>query len=323
MQRVLAAVTCAALFGGCAKQWPRVTTVTSPELRASATRLYSIDILPIDLEVWTDPRVAVDADLARTDAEGKLVGSISEAFYRRGYGVGAVMDWGGAYVGDDGMSAFALTGPEVHATIDSLASYGTAVGSRDELPAPFLPVRLGTRTGSDATLYVGGWGFIGVESQRANKVANVVLVAVLIVGVIAIAMIAGKHADKLGGLGGAAAKGVARAAVSIGRTALRAGNVMIHAGAEVAEQVQDLGELVDVFGRSSTHITIAARRPTYSEDKALPRRGAPRMYLEMTLVDNRTGDVVWHAHQRFPANATKPRDIARATRALLATLPAR
>jgi hypothetical protein len=46
------------------------------------------------------------------------------------------------------------------------------------------------------------------------------------------------------------------------------------------------------------------------------------LYLEMTLVDNRTGLVLWHAHQDFPANIAKPADIDRAARLLLASLPA-
>jgi hypothetical protein len=47
------------------------------------------------------------------------------------------------------------------------------------------------------------------------------------------------------------------------------------------------------------------------------------MYLEMTLVDNRTGAVLWHAQERFPANAARPADVGRVTRSLLATLPRR
>ena len=48
-----------------------------------------------------------------------------------------------------------------------------------------------------------------------------------------------------------------------------------------------------------------------------------QLYLEMTLVDNRTGLVLWHTHQVFPANAAKPGDPERAARVLLSSLPAR
>ena len=47
------------------------------------------------------------------------------------------------------------------------------------------------------------------------------------------------------------------------------------------------------------------------------------MYLEMTLVDNRTGFALWHAHQLFPASAADPGETARAARTMLAQLPTR
>jgi hypothetical protein len=45
------------------------------------------------------------------------------------------------------------------------------------------------------------------------------------------------------------------------------------------------------------------------------------MYLEMTLVDNRTGLTLWHAHQAFPAGADHPQDVTRVANMLLATMP--
>ena len=44
--------------------------------------------------------------------------------------------------------------------------------------------------------------------------------------------------------------------------------------------------------------------------------------LDMTLVDNRDGRVLWHVAQRFPASAASPADVTRAAQALLSTLPA-
>ena len=46
------------------------------------------------------------------------------------------------------------------------------------------------------------------------------------------------------------------------------------------------------------------------------------MMLEMTLIDNRSGLVVWHARQRFPARAYKAKDIKKAFARMLKTLPA-
>jgi hypothetical protein len=47
------------------------------------------------------------------------------------------------------------------------------------------------------------------------------------------------------------------------------------------------------------------------------------MYLAMTLVDNHTGLVLWHAHQQFPADATSAADTARVARTVLQLLPSR
>jgi hypothetical protein len=47
------------------------------------------------------------------------------------------------------------------------------------------------------------------------------------------------------------------------------------------------------------------------------------MYLEMTLVDNRTGLALWHARQAFPASADDAAETVRAARTMLSLLPAR
>ena len=62
--------------------------------------------------------------------------------------------------------------------------------------------------------------------------------------------------------------------------------------------------------------------PDWSGD--VPATGEDsQMYVEMTLVDNATGLVVWHAHQKFPASAASKEDLARVARTMLASLPGR
>ena len=61
--------------------------------------------------------------------------------------------------------------------------------------------------------------------------------------------------------------------------------------------------------------------PDWSGD--VPQGEDPEMYVEMTLVDNSTGLVVWHAHQKLPASAASKDDLARVARTLLASLPGR
>ena len=260
--------------------------------------------------------------------------------YQRGYSVGAVMDWDGNFVGPDGLTTTAIEKPELAATLDSLASYGTAVNATltgmpvkyrtqpFDLPFPYLPAKLGTKTGADATLYIGGWSYVGKEPDHAGTIAKVVVGVVLIVGIIAILAVASKSKSDVPDFLGGAGKAVAHAATSVGRTALRAamraGNLTIHVGRAAGQIAGDVVQVIDAFGHTQTHLQlVGTNRPEWSNDKTLPRSGRPKMYLEMTLVDNRTGEVLWHAQERFPANAARPGDVGRVTRALLATLPRR
>lgn len=329
VQRAIAlAVTLS--FAACGPTWPHQATAVTSARVEHAPPVQTIDILPLDLEVWTDPRIARDAGDVRIGAEARIVGVATETLYRRGYAVGAVMDWDGSYVGGDGASQVALAPHELLATVDSLASYGTAVGDAKALPVPHLPVRLGQQTGADATLYVGGWAFAGMERKRGALVGKIILGTVLVVGIVAIAIIAAKGSDKLDGLGkvvGGAARTVATTAASAGRAAIKAtgqaGNLIIHVGDALARSPEGAELAVDAMGHAITHLTLVSGRPEWSTDPTLPHRGKPRMYLEMTLVDNRNGTVLWHAHQQFPANAARPGDVMKAAKLLLASLPPR
>ena len=77
---------------------------------------------------------------------------------------------------------------------------------------------------------------------------------------------------------------------------------------------------MDAFGRLAANVELPA--PDRGDD-ALPHDGdQSQLYLEATLIDNRTGLVAWHAHQAFPAQLGRAEDTARAMRTLLAQLPA-
>jgi hypothetical protein len=239
-------------------------------------------------------------------------------------------------------------------TIDALSSYGSAVDvTPGEMPAPFLPVRLGERTGSEATLYIGGWGFVGKSTSTGEKIAKGVLIAVAVVAVVAIIAIVaksdsgGKLLDGVGKGAGHAAKMASSAGRVALRTAARAGNALFEvarAGSELSESsnasanievtVADIARSGDAaasagpaggdcFGRSETHLNLVSGRPEWASAPNAKHSGGSAMYLEMTLVDNRSGLVRWHAHQRFPANPKNPGNIGRAVRAMLAAMPAR
>ncbi len=320
---VTASVLVAALVtGACGARWPnQVATVASRDLKTVRT----IDVLPTDLEVWTHPDVAGDPDQIRIAAEARLVGVVSETIYRRGYQVGAVLDWEGRYVGPDGTPQIALSAPQLLATVDSLASYGTFVGNARALPDPILPARLGA-SGADATLYMGGWGFAGKEPDRGQLAGKILLGTLLIVGVVvvivAIAAATKGKGSSLGNAAGGAARATGRVAASVGRTALRAGSAAVQITRASVEGLEPLLEpAIEVAMAAPMPGPAIPQRPVWSNDKTLPRTGPSKMYLEMTLVDNRSGQVLWHAHQAFPANPARPGDVMKVAKQLLASLP--
>ncbi|MBA2539420.1 MAG: hypothetical protein H0V17_07290, partial [Deltaproteobacteria bacterium] len=235
--------------------------------------------------------------------------------------VGAVLDWDGRYVDPDGAPQIAMPRPLVFATVDSLASYGTFVGNSRSLPDPILPARLGA-SGSDATLYIGGWGFVGKAPDRGALAGKIILGTFLIVAVVVIiAALAKSKSDPLGKLGSGAARSAGRVGASMGRAALRAGSAIVdlsRAGLQGIEPVIEPAFEVAVAAAPPVEIP---QRPVWSNDKTLPRTGRSKMYLEMTLVDNRSGRVLWHAHQAFPANPAQAGDVMKAAKQLLGSLP--
>ncbi|MEZ4364161.1 MAG: hypothetical protein R3B48_28565 [Kofleriaceae bacterium] len=334
-RQVLALLLSLVVATGCSSSWPRVTAVSDARFGSFAAPS-RVDVLPIDLEVWTDPNVPVDAEQVRFAAERSIIGATSELLYRRGYDVGAVLDWAGTFTSPTGEAVAAYPQDVVLGTVDSLASYGTALGVvSNELPVPYLPARLGEASGSDATLYIGGWGFVGHRRSGGSDLLTSIALGVLLIGAVAlIATVAkkgGSGADRALSSVSRGAGAVGKVAGSAGRAAFRAvaraGSVMIdvaRVGAEVTADVATNVHIdVDAFGREETHLNLVSGRPVWSQAPDAKRSGSSALYLEMTLIDNQTGLVRWHAHQRFPANPQDPRAVVRAVHSMLAPMPAR
>jgi hypothetical protein len=197
-----------------------------------------------------------------------------------------LIDWNGDYRGGHALDREALS-----ATIASLSRYAGATGG-GQLPVPYLPARLGGTTGADATLYIGGWGYLANHHpSAADGVADAI--ARGLVTVAAVATI-----------------GVAAAAVDHHRPE-------VHAYGSCARS----RDAADSLAVTAIDTIAEIAHPDLADDPALPHGGDSQMYLEMTLVDNHTGRAVWHAHQVFPASAVSRHDVGRAASALLATLP--
>lgn len=301
----------AMLTTGCSSQrpWPNHPVAAATPVLASSGAIGTIDVLPFDLQLWAEAGHAGNVDQIRSTAEAAIMNVALDALDARHYALGAMIDWNGDFAGGR-----ALHRDDLMATLGSLARYGEAAAraaarSEHELPVPYLPARLGTVTGSDATLYVGGWSYVARPRESTGaQIAKGIGIALLVVT--AVAVIAAATSSH-GGHRGGGHHGGGGGAFSGGRAAH---GVFSAARTTVA--------VADAFGRVAIDLALTA--PEWADDPELPREGRdPEMYLEMTLIDNRTGLALWHAHQRFPANASKPADAARTAATLLASLPHR
>jgi hypothetical protein len=322
------------LLAGCGPSWPSVRALGDPAFVAGGApgRVGTVDILPIDLQVWTSPDSERTAEDVYAALDPMVAGMVAARVAARGYDVIAQMDWDGRYLAPDGAMHTAMPEADVGATAYALSGYGQA---QNEVAAgllvPYLPARLGELTGSDATLYIGGWAFAGNDRgmSTAAKVAIGVF-AVAVVAVVVVAAIIGKDSpgDGVGKVLGGAARGAARVAGGAARVAGKVlrpvGALAVRTTSAVArspELVHATVDLLDAMGRSGTHIEIYAGRPDYYRSRT-PHKGRSAMLLEATLVDNRTGRTLWHARQRFPASPAKPAQVDKAITRLLAPLPA-
>jgi hypothetical protein len=330
-----ALVASCVLLTACGPKWPSVHSLADPSFAAGGpgTAVGTVDILPIDLQVWTSPDSQKSADELAGPLNEMVSGQVAARLAQGGYEVVAQMDWDGRYMAPDGAMHNAMPEPEVGAVAYSLSGYGEAQRKvRDGLLVPFLPARLGQETHSDATLYVGGWAFAGKDGGMSTgaKVALGVF-AVAIVAVVVVAAIAGSKSgggDGVGKVLGGAASGVGKAAGATAKVAVhalkpitRAGVRMTAAMARSSGSMVDLSlDVLDAMGRADTHVEIYSGRPDYYRAQT-PHKGRSAMLLEMTLVDNRSGRVLWHARQRFPASPAKPDQVEKAVKRLLAALP--
>lgn len=325
-----------ALVAACGPKWPTVHSLADPSFAGGGpgSAVGTIDILPIDMQVWTSPEAGKTPDELAGPLHEMLAGQVAARLAERGYQVVAQMDWDGRYQAPDGSMHNAMPEPELGAVAYSLSGYGEAQRKvKDGLLVPYLPARLGQETRSDATLYVGGWAFAGKEGGMSTgaKVALGVF-AVAVVAVVVVAAIAGAKnggGDGVGKVLGGAARGVGRAAGTAARVAVHAVKPITRAGARLTAAMVRSGphmvdmtfDVMEAMARSGTHIEIYGGRPDYYRSSA-PHKGRSAMLLEMTLVDNRSGRVLWHARQRFPASPARPAQVEKAVKRLLAALPA-
>jgi hypothetical protein len=317
---VLAAAASAVLAAGCGRSWPAVRSLADVEfLEAGGVR--TVDVLPIDVGIGAADDGREPPEIIGERFTLLAEGELSSQLAMRGYHVRTYLGWDGT---DRRSRAQLMSREALEATQASLASFGTAQATaRDVLLTPYLPARLGEASGSDATLYVGGYAYSGVDPRGVNAgdVAKVVLIAMFIVVVVAVLVVAARKGGGGGG-GGGVARAAASAGANVGRGVARAGVV---AGRGLARLGRASWHLmrgwhgVDAWGRAQNHITVYAGMP--AGPPPLPADGPSRTLLEVTLVDNHKGIVLWHARQEFAANPARPADVKEVVARMLGGLP--
>lgn len=301
MPRILALTLGVAVAAtGCAgRTWPTQAVSTTTASLAGPPR--TVDIQPLEIAVWTEPGVDASPDEVRGHLEAGVLNTALAAFAQRAYAIGDVP--------------------------------GSA--------APGAEVTSGE--GADATLHVGGWAYVARKREStASKVGKGVLIALAVVtAVVVVAAIteglSSDHDSKSSKRkrGGANVHEDHDAAIASVRDHRGHATIRDHRdrgrGHALIRDHRGTGLVADhADHRSYRHhdhddidfVFVDRGDDAPAEQEEAPPRGESRLFLEMTLVDNRTQQVLWHAEQTFPANPARPADAVRAARIMLASLPA-
>lgn len=162
------------LTAGC---WAAPVTQVDPAFASGAISVRTVDVLPVDVEVFSDP---ADGDrwasLPATTASviGRLVAArLDEA----GYTIASEQGWEGGQA--DGREP--RSSAELQAISDGLAGYaGDGRGASTRPRSLELPRPLATTSTADASLYVGGWIWTGPHVGWLDVVVGVLDVATVV-----------------------------------------------------------------------------------------------------------------------------------------------
>lgn len=307
---------------GCAPTW------NSARSYPGAHQQYTtVDIVPIDIQFATSKKHRGNAQSIFENTIATIESSAFQKLTSRGKVV-QQLNWDGSFR----QQTSAAVSPEVISdTVASLSAYGAAVNTQKQLIPAYLPHRLGTTSNSDATLYVGGWTFVGKKdgSNTGKTVLAVIAVALIVV---VIAAVAAKALSKSSGGKSSSVKtprsrnsgtsmrnitGAKRPTVAGKITETARGGSRSFSGFGPRRGV-NLNVFFDAAVAADSHVSYYGQRPAY---KPANQGKKSRMYLEATLVSNKNGSVLWHAQQKFPAHAANANEVEKAMTKLLANLP--
>jgi hypothetical protein len=281
--------------------------------------------MPVDLAVEAEEPVGTVSTEASFRTAGVAMpvidGALHDVLRARGFSA-ATLAWDGSAAGPDGARTQLIDSQGVANLADWLLGFGYGVlsGQRDARASFVPPLPLA----SDATVFVGGYAHLHEDRPYRSRVARGVvigvLVAVAIVGVIAV-IAASKGDVKFPHLG-----------ASVGEAALRALTFPVLVGAQLALDATRVA--VDVATRLPPgHVHGWACNPflgvhagiAYAPRPGPELRGEARnanvLALSATLVENRSGRILWTAAQPMEIDPLDEKEVRYAVRHLLAGLP--
>jgi hypothetical protein len=255
------------------------------ELEAAAARQRSAEIVTVDLLPVETRLSTFEDDPARVEAVGAafrsmVMAGMGAALRGRRYRLASIIDRSGNY--SVGTVRRAMTDMELADTLGLLNAHAEEqTRSPGRLVPVSLPARLGAATGSQATLYVGGEGYVGddrMDMADFMEALALLSAAATAVGTVGALVEDGTPGERIARASEIAAEGSATTA-------------------ELAEEAEYLREARPV-----------PKFPSY-------------LRLVLTLVDNRTGSILWHSDRTYPYKATSQIWLRRALELSLRKMP--
>lgn len=312
-----------AALSGCAPSLEQV--IPSAHLALGAAPLKSVTLMPIDLVMEAEQPVGVLSDAASARAAERALPRILETtraqLAARGYGW-TELDWDGTMADRRGRQA-AIDPTGLANLADWLLGFGYAVmgntaqaDGNQVAPLPFS---------TDATLYVGGYAHLHKDRPHRTEVAIDVAigvgVAVLIVGVI---LLMASSRGRVGwpsfgsSLGGAALKALTFPAVLGAHAALAATRSVIAVSTLPFGHIHGPGCNV-YLGVHAGVVYVPGARPR--PELGANARRANELALSATLIENRTGRILWTAGQPMAVDPVDEDELHMAVSHLLEKLP--
>jgi hypothetical protein len=312
-----------AAAAGCAPSFAALTPTYNPALGAAPLR--TVTVMPIDLTLDADDPPGTPSPEASYYGAVRAVSALGPAVSRliaaRGFHAEQLAWDGTAEYGGERRAVLDAVG--VANLADWLLGWTYAVlanqaSAQYDMFIPPLPLA------TDATLFVGGYGHLYRDRPHRAQVARDIAIGVgVALGIVFILLIALMSKGKLGfphfgGVGGAVLRAITFPVVLGANLALAAPRAPVAVWLPTGHIH---GPLCNPYvGVHAGVVVWAGRpRPQLADDQ---QRRANFLALGATLVENRTGRVLWTAAQPMGVDPVDEQEVELAVQHLLEQLPA-